>query len=413
LPWIWSALWLVLPLSMKGSVICIWLLGLAIIAATILEKPGIPRYQLIRAGLFLLLFLWYAVSLLFDEPALVMKKLIEPKLTLIVLPVLVILAGQLIPKAAVWAARGLYSGLIIAGSHMIILAFIRSLHGFEWHYWMYHEFVKPYAMGAIYFSWYLSAALIYLIFRKQESIVRRYRYSIASFFLLLLLLSASKLFIGVSIPVIIWGILKREVEVKKRRISLAIIGILFLAFSFPFINRLNDLRHTSLKIISQDKYTYDTPFNGLTFRLLQWRFAREILDEKDAWALGTGIGSEQNVLNEHYRNYGVYSGNQDLGDKGYQDYNFHDQFLEILVGTGVPGLILLLLIIAEIIRSSKKLAFPLPVFLILILFFFTESVLERQAGIIFFCLVSFLPLRNDPDNNMSPNYGSSIEHTLT
>jgi len=60
----------------------------------------------------------------------------------------------------------------------------------------------------------------------------------------------------------------------------------------------------------------------------------------------------------------------------------------VLVGTGIPGLIILLLIIIFIFFTDKnELFFPTAVYLIIILFFITESVLERQAGIVFFCLV--------------------------
>ncbi len=414
LPWIWSALWLILPLSMKGTVILIWLLGLAIIVKAILNPPSLPKNQLSGLILFGLLFLWYAVSILINGPYTLLLKGLEPKLSLILIPLFVILIGQMISDPAKWAARGFYSGLIFAGIHMILHAFSKSLHGFEWNHWMYHDFVKPYSMGAIYFSWYLSTALIYLTYRKQEAFIRKYFFAILLFFILLLLLSASKLFIVITIPFVIWGISKRETDLRKRKIVLIVMTALLIAGSVPFLKRLNELKNTSLEIIRQPEFHYDTPFNGLTFRLLQWRFAKEILDENHAWLSGLGIGNEQKVLNEHYRTYGVYLGNPDLGDTGYLNFNFHDQFLEILVGTGIPGLILLLILVVDIIiRSVRKLAFPVPVFIVLILFFLTESVLERQAGIVFFCLISFLALTKDQEIITEPIYGSSLKHTFT
>ena len=76
--------------------------------------------------------------------------------------------------------------------------------------------------------------------------------------------------------------------------------------------------------------------------MILWRFAGEIMRDENAWLTGTGIGSRQEILNSYYIKYGVYTGNPDLGDKGYLGYNFHNQYLEVMVGTGIPGLILLL-----------------------------------------------------------------------
>jgi len=94
------------------------------------------------------------------------------------------------------------------------------------------------------------------------------------------------------------------------------------------------------------------------------------------------------VLNDYYTTYGIYTGNPDLGDTGYLGYNFHNQYLEVLVGTGIPGLLILLAILAGIFRAREKLLlFPFSVYILTFIFFMTESVLERQAGIVFFTLL--------------------------
>jgi O-antigen ligase len=167
---------------------------------------------------------------------------------------------------------------------------------------------------------------------------------------------------------------------------------------------MSELKNTKLTILKQDSFAYNTPFNGLTFRLLQWRFATEILNENEAWFTGIGLNSSQAVLDAHYQKKGIYTGNPDLGDSGYLGYNFHNQYLETLVGTGVPGLLILLLIIFFIFfRLRSKLLFPLHVYLITTLFFFTESVLERQAGILFFCLIVFVfSIKSSKRNGSNP-----------
>jgi O-antigen ligase len=122
--------------------------------------------------------------------------------------------------------------------------------------------------------------------------------------------------------------------------------------------------------------------------MILWRFAGEIMQDENAWLTGTGIGSRQDVLNSYYIKYGIYTGNPDLGDTGYIGYNFHNQYLEVMVGTGIPGLLMLLsILIFSFFIQRRQLFFPLMVYLVIFIFFISESVLERQAGLVFFCMI--------------------------
>jgi O-antigen ligase len=224
--------------------------------------------------------------------------------------------------------------------------------------------------------------------------------------MLLLLLCASKLFIAFTLPIVLWQYYKK-LKTRKSLVTYLISALILIglfAGSIPFFNRLMDLKETDLKIVSQNKFTYDTPFNGLNFRLLQWRLGIEILNENNDWLFGAGIGQKQQLLNKKYAQHNIYTGNPELGDTGYLNYNFHNQYLETLVGSGIIGLILLLFIIFYIfVNQRRKLFFPFVVYLLLILFFIFESVLERQAGIVFFCLAWTLSI-----NSATATYGSNI-----
>ena len=385
--WLWALLWFMLPVSKRGTTVVLWLLGLCVIIQAIIQKPQINRKQSITGLLLLILFLWHANSLLFDPNFEEVKASLVRKLSFIVFPVILILGNSSIKDSQKWALRGFYAGLIIAGIQMLLRAIIRSFYGFDLDYWMYHEFATPFQFGAIYFSWYLSIALISLIYQRQEPYVERFRYHLLIFFLLLLLLAASKLFVVVTGSVVIVKVLSK-LQKKKRIRALILLLILIIGGTVPVYKRISELNNLNLQIAFQEEYTYDTPFNGVTLRLFQWRMAFEILNDKDAWLQGTGIGSRQEILNSYYKKYNVYTGNPRLGDRGYLGYNFHNQFAETTVGTGIPGVVILLLILVYVFTSLRRqLFFPLFVYIITVLFFMTESVLERQAGIMMFCLI--------------------------
>lgn len=387
----WSLLWFMLPLSMRGSLLFLWLFGLTVVIQ--LFKNGFfspNRKQLITAGLFLLFLFWQGISLYFDADQTLWWKALEKKSAFLVIPILLIGIDQKKLNLETWAIRGFFTGLLISGLVMIVVASYRSIGGASFFPWSYHEFASPFSLGAIYASWYFSAALLYLVFRDQDRFIEKAKPFLLISFLLVLFLLASKLFIILTVPVIFWQLVLKKKAQKKQLITLVAIFVIAIIVSTPFILRLSELKNTNLEILEQESFTYDTPFNGLTFRLLQWRFAAEILDKEKAWFTGVGINSTQSLLDDHYKENGVYSGNPDLGDKGYLGYNYHNQYLETLVATGLPGLAFLMLIILYIFFNKKgKLFFPLYVYLITVLFFLTESVLERQAGIIFFCLIIF------------------------
>jgi len=388
LPWAWAFIWFMLPLSMKGTVVSLWLFGILVLYQAIIKKPKISRFQFLQAGLFGLLFMWYSFSFFIDENEAETWKMLERKLVLLFIPLLMLFANQMITGINNWAARGFYLGLIVSGIHMLVVAGVSIFQDADPGFILYHKFTKPYALGAIYYSWYLSIAIIYLIYRKQEPLIQNYRLALLAFFIILLSLSASKLFISLTLPLVFWKFFTGWLPAKNRRIIAAALFVIIIVGLLPFYNRMGELRNTNLDIVKQREFSYDTPFNGITIRLVQWRFAFEILNNEDVWITGVGIGSKQDLLNNHYKKHGVYTGNPDLGDNGYLDYNFHNQYLEILVGSGIPGLLILLIIICfTFFRNRKKLIFPLAVYLVMLLFFTTESVLERQNGIVVFCLI--------------------------
>jgi O-antigen ligase len=87
----------------------------------------------------------------------------------------------------------------------------------------------------------------------------------------------------------------------------------------------------------------------------------------------------------------MYTGNPSRGDHGFIGYNTHNQFLETLLKTGLPGLIALLLVCFTLIRMAiqKKQRETGFIIGLLLVWLFTEAVLERQYGILVF---TFFPL---------------------
>lgn len=102
--------------------------------------------------------------------------------------------------------------------------------------------------------------------------------------------------------------------------------------------------------------------------------------------LGAGTGDAVHELQERMKEcdiqFWIGDGHYLLRDK---NLNYHNQFMESLATLGILALILLLLILILPLFQLKKQNAVFWMFLILMLISFqTESVLERQAGVLFF-----------------------------
>ena len=141
-------------------------------------------------------------------------------------------------------------------------------------------------------------------------------------------------------------------------------------------------------------YTIDELFTGNLTETLEtdtrhiiWKSALGVIKQNMIMGVGTGDASRE--LKKEYTLRGNYSGY-------YEDLNAHNQYLEILLENGVIGLLIFLCILCYMIFlafSEKNLVLGLFVIMILIFFFF-ETILNRIAGITFFSLFSFLLLQN-------------------
>jgi O-antigen ligase len=314
------------------------------------------------------------------------------------MPLLLLLSQNIKGVDLKWAMRGLILAILVSGIHLLVRAMMNLFSGFSLDEWTYHAFTSPYEIGAIYYSWYLTIALFYLMFSKPgDLLMEKYRDILIIFITLLLMASASKLFVVVTVPSLLLYFIFRSLRSKMRWLVVSVLSLAVLVGTVPFMNRMAELKNFDLDVVWQEQYSFDTPLNGLTLRLIQWRMGFEIIQEENAWLFGVGPGNAQLLLDKKYAADGLYTGNGELGDTGYLGFNFHNQYIESLVETGFPGMILLIMLLAGATFIYKKLLiFPRAVFLVTILFLITESVVERQAGILVFSMIiSFAPAGNN------------------
>jgi O-antigen ligase len=146
---------------------------------------------------------------------------------------------------------------------------------------------------------------------------------------------------------------------------------IFLLGLFP----VNKARYEEMVDINKD-YT-QTKWGGRSIRIHKWMNTLELISEQPI--LGTGVGDMQDELQK------VYKRNQFDIAYSYR-FNPHNQYLQTWAASGIVGLLILLMIYFVSFKYALDSKNQLYIALVLLLFLsmITESMLERQKGLVFF-----------------------------
>jgi O-antigen ligase len=151
-----------------------------------------------------------------------------------------------------------------------------------------------------------------------------------------------------------------------------VIGIAYKLFPTPF-ERIEQAFKVTSSVENIDKVDAEST----AVRILIWKESIKII--KDNLLFGTTAGDVNDVLVESYEREGLTGALR-------KKLNAHNQFLQTFIGTGILGFGLLLLItIGSMIFGLVRKNYLLALFSILMIFnFLVESMLQAQAGFIFF-----------------------------
>ncbi len=182
---------------------------------------------------------------------------------------------------------------------------------------------------------------------------------------------------------------------KKNKRIFASFVLIFAAFQIWFSLTQNMRFETVSKSVATAEQNVTTEeSNGV--RVLVYETAIDII--KSNYAIGVGTGD---IKDELMREYKVRNMTGALTNK----LNAHSQFLETFIGQGIAGIsILLLLFLIPFINSIKTKNWLLMTFVFVVaLNFITESMLNTQAGVVFFAFFYsfFVTLKNNKEKLLS------------
>lgn len=174
---------------------------------------------------------------------------------------------------------------------------------------------------------------------------------------------------------------------KTKRVFNLLIGVivLFSIFGITFSNAqlLNKFKES---INYNNEYGIKKSWGGASVRLLIWKYSFKAVNGH--YIFGLGIGDVKNGLRDSY-----ITCNESSALKG-KLYNCHNQFIQIIVTSGLFGLIIFMISQIYLIRNSILKNNYLHLSLVLIFLFscLTESIFERDYGVklfSFFCVLFY------------------------
>jgi len=301
----------------------------------------------------------------------------------------VLCAGPFTDKAGRGRLMSAYCLLLFAlCAYCLFMAVIHYSATKDPSVFFYHTLTEVIGVNAVFYSGYVMIALLFLL-SSGGKFLRAVRIGLIIFFTGMMILLSSKLLL-ILLVIMLIGFLVRRSSIRVNPAPFLGLALLLLigtgmlvCTDNPVVRRYKDIGNGDIGLFKKDSFPSGTVYNGLSLRLVIWKFSYEILSEKKAWVIGVTSGDSQHLLNDKYINTGM--------SQGYLSYNFHNQYIEEMVRSGVIGLCVFLvacwmLIILARETGTREAWFTVAMVLILYL---TESMLEMQHSTFFSC---FFPL---------------------
>lgn len=291
--------------------------------------------------------------------------------------------------------------------YLIFNALIKYFEDGSSSHFFYGNFAALKRVPVHYFALYCNFAFFIaldFLFNKIQRHQKGLR--ILFIFLILILFSALFLcsiriqFVAFILVLVLFFIRQFKGKIPNYKIALGILTSLLIVSTMALIIPESKRRITE----TLDEYS---AFRGreelkqMNHRVFLWKYATKVISE-NFW-IGTGTGDANNALYEYLKTEkakfwdgtGVYT----LSKK---KYNYHNAFLQHFATNGILAfLFLVLLIFLPLFQKAQEFSMIRILFLILIaISFMTESMLERQAGTLFFAFFYALLLINQNEKKV-------------
>ncbi|MDO6489763.1 MULTISPECIES: O-antigen ligase family protein [unclassified Cellulophaga] len=371
-----------IPAKFKGAPVVI-LIGSSIFSI-IHKKEKIKGFK--YALLFSSVFIIYLISLFYSDNLGIGFRKIETTLSLLLVPfALESVYLGLRPKEEIKRkflnlfiiSTTLYSAsIILYFAHLGFFSGEKSLsYCLSYLNGMYYLSEHP-----IYVSMLIAVTIIFIfnVFLKQNYILRLLLLIglVINIYVLFLLIRKGVI-IALLFSFVCYLFYKRT---SPRKVNYKVIIIGVILFLVVLFNLKSSIIKRFSELILPETYEVVNENNSTSIRYSIYKCSFSVINKK--LLFGQGIGDTKDALIE------CYKGKAKILSKN--KYNTHNQYLGVLLSIGFLGLVVFLLQLFFYLKKSLSendtLFFQILIFFIIL--FFTENILERQTGVIFFSFLS-------------------------
>lgn len=335
-------------------------------------------------------YLLHVLSLSYTTDLLQGGRELETKFSFLLGPLLLLAYGQSQRQAQQWRLRLAF----VLGNLGVMLAalgyaayrvgitghwyYIREGGTYQRYFFQYETFSEPF-MHPGYLATYAGIALLILLHGLHQKRWRQMRWAWAGVGLLvlgLILLQGRMNVLALLLVLAGWGLVWAWQKGKGIWLLYGLLGAGLLGLGVytlapdSLLKRYLALPHFEYQMDGDQ-------FNSATYRLAEWRCASDALQVAPWW--GHGVGDSQAALEASYRQLHFWKGLE-----GH--FNAHNQYLETWLAVGLPGVLLLLLLLALYLRrfARERRWDMLAALVFLALCMLTESMLERAWAVVLF-----------------------------
>jgi len=379
--------------NISGFIIII--LGANTLIQIIVNRNFKPFYNKLFI-FFCLFYVAHFVGVFYSANVHEAKLVIERKLSLIAFPIILFSAPRLTAKQTRTVLITFVLSCLLVCVACLLMAATMYASTPDVNFLSYHALSNNVGMHAAYLSLYLCfciGVLLYVYYSEAKafSAVKKMLYTLALtvLFVMVMMLSSRlqilMLIVGISIYLVYRLGLNKNIYKLISGTVLMVILLFGLILAFP-----KNRERFKEAISYNQEYSLSKKWGEKQMRHLIWKSSMELIGEKPL--IGFGTGDAQDKLQE------VYKRNEYISLTYFKKtrFNAHNQFLETTIALGIIGLSILLLGIGLAIKNALRNKNYL--YIIFVSAFFisclTESMLERQNGVIFFAFFNTFLLLN-------------------
>ena len=367
-------LFVLLPFKLKPLTVFIFFV---LSLFSIIKDRNRAKIKIKTVLIYSAFFIIYAISLLYSENMQKGFTILGRCIPLLIIPVAYsfltfetrVQFNQVFRKTFIVAAS-VYSLLIFV--YLFHLGYFGHKHDLNYCY----SFITYEFWGLnehpIYISIYFSITLFFILIEGFKS-------KIINFILFLILIFGLLILARKGVIVSFFILSSVLLFLKKDKKQISKMAIVFISL-FVLSLSVSEIRNRFLEIFDTNNIVNNKETSS-GIRYILWNTSEKLIQKSDY--LGYGIGDVQEVLSKQLAvdGYAVLS---------KENYNAHNQFLQIGLASGVVGICMYLFSLIYFIRTfiKRKNAEAIVFFLFFIFVFLFESVLERQNGIIIYSFIT-------------------------